>query len=163
MKPGYCAKAVVDKGGSSYLLGRGRAGDHPHVAEMYENVFPRKANQGLPPENEKQRRIWLQRIWQHAENFLVWKEDAVVGHCSLMADGALRDAEFMIFVLQPFRGKGLGSLLTQAAVDHAREMNLALVWLTVALSNFRAINLYRKFGFVFAKDMGYDPVMVLHL
>lgn len=53
-----------------------------------------------------------------------------------------------IYVLKEFHGKNVGQLLYQKAVDIAREKDVDYVWLGVWEENERAINFYRKNGFV---------------
>ncbi len=50
-------------------------------------------------------------------------------------------------LLPAYRGKGLGSRLMQATLDHARRFGLEKIELTVYTTNVAAIALYRKFGF----------------
>ncbi len=50
--------------------------------------------------------------------------------------------------LKEFHGKNVGQLLYQKAVDIAREKDVDYVWLGVWEENERAINFYRKNGFV---------------
>ena len=60
-----------------------------------------------------------------------------------------RDAEYLIFVRHPNRGRGIGSQLTRVVLQHAKDLGLETIWLVVGATNFQAIGLYRKFGFRF--------------
>jgi ribosomal protein S18 acetylase RimI-like enzyme len=53
-----------------------------------------------------------------------------------------------IYVLKEFYGKAVGQLLYNKALDIAREKNADYVWLGVWEQNQRAINFYRKNGFL---------------
>lgn len=53
-----------------------------------------------------------------------------------------------IYVLQKFHGKNVGQLLYEKAIQIAKHMNVDYVWLGVWEKNTRAINFYRKNGFV---------------
>ena len=44
-------------------------------------------------------------------------------------------------------GKGIGSSLMKASIDHARSINKNLLWLMVWQKNTRAIEFYKKWGF----------------
>lgn len=49
--------------------------------------------------------------------------------------------------LPGFRGKGIGSLLLEATLNHSKKIGLEKVELNVYTSNLAAIKLYEKFGF----------------
>jgi len=53
-----------------------------------------------------------------------------------------------IYVLKEFLGKNVGQLLYEKAMQIAREKNVDYVWLGVWEDNLRAINFYKKNGFV---------------
>lgn len=53
-----------------------------------------------------------------------------------------------IYVLNEFHGKKVGQLLYQKAIDVASEMQMNYVWLGVWEENTRALNFYKKNGFV---------------
>jgi RimJ/RimL family protein N-acetyltransferase len=51
-------------------------------------------------------------------------------------------------VARPWRGRGVGTAMLAAAIEHAREAGLHKLSLEVFPHNDAAIALYRKFGFV---------------
>jgi Acetyltransferases len=53
-----------------------------------------------------------------------------------------------IYVLKDFQGKNIGQLLYKKAIQAATQRNARYVWLGVWEENPRAINFYRKNGFV---------------
>ena len=53
-----------------------------------------------------------------------------------------------IYVLKDFHGKAVGQLLYEKAIQLARQQKAAYVWLGVWEENPRAIQFYRKNGFV---------------
>lgn len=53
-----------------------------------------------------------------------------------------------IYVLKEFHGKKAGQLLFEKAIEIATEKNADYIWLGVWEENQRAINFYRKNGFV---------------
>ena len=57
-------------------------------------------------------------------------------------------AELGMAVARPWRGRGVGSALLAAAIDHGRSRGLHKLSLEVFPHNQAAIGLYRKFGFV---------------
>jgi ribosomal protein S18 acetylase RimI-like enzyme len=50
-------------------------------------------------------------------------------------------------LLQPYRGRGLGSALLRAVLDEAESQGLSRIELEVYTSNQPAIALYERFGF----------------
>lgn len=163
MEASCIRKIIKDKLGLSFIIGACGLEDSEYVLDMYDRFEPKKTSQGLPPEDSRTRREWVSALMDKGENFLVWHDEIVVGHAVLTPDFITRDAEFLIFVNRPYRGRGLGTELTRAAVERAREIGLELIWLTVEGHNFWAISLYRKFGFVFCDDQGWDRMMILRL
>jgi ribosomal protein S18 acetylase RimI-like enzyme len=53
-----------------------------------------------------------------------------------------------IYVLKEFHGKNVGQILYDKAIEVARQKNADYVWLGVWEENPRAINFYKKNGFV---------------
>lgn len=53
-----------------------------------------------------------------------------------------------IYVLEAFHGKKAGALLLERALEIARHKQLTYIWLGVWEKNTRALNFYRKHGFV---------------
>jgi len=154
---------IRDKKGGTYELGLGGSGDFASLLKMYDVFLPKKAAQGLPPEERPAREQWVHCLMDKGDNLLVWRDAEVVGHGALLPDFTRKDAEYMIFVNQAFRGQGLGTALTRSAMLRARELCLNAVWLTVDGHNYRAIGLYKKFGFVFCDDGGWERFMLLRL
>lgn len=53
-----------------------------------------------------------------------------------------------IYVLKDFHGKKVGQLLLQKAIQIAKEKGVNYIWLGVWEENTRAIQFYKKYGFV---------------
>jgi ribosomal protein S18 acetylase RimI-like enzyme len=80
---------------------------------------------------------------------------AIIGYLKLnfgASQTELKDEKALeierIYVLKDFHGKKIGQLLYEKALQVARQKNSAYVWLGVWEENPRAINFYRKNGFV---------------
>ncbi len=69
--------------------------------------------------------------------------------CLCLAEGI---AEFCVLVADPWQGLGLGSLLTDAAVDAARRLGVRRLLVEVVPENVRIVRLLEKRGFVFRRD-----------
>ncbi len=154
---------LLDKTGCELELGQCSQEYEAELKEMYDGFGQLALAQGLPPIGRENRHRWVQSLLECAENFVVWDGLKIVGHSALIVDLAKKDAEFIIFVADNYRHRGLGSGLTRAAIDRARELGVTDVWLTVESFNFRAIKLYRKVGFEFADKGGQERSMVLRL
>jgi ribosomal protein S18 acetylase RimI-like enzyme len=76
-----------------------------------------------------------------------------------------------IYVLKEFHGQHIGQLLYDKAIQVARQKNAEYVWLGVWEENIKAINFYKKNGFIefdkhiflLGDDAQTDIMMKLHL
>jgi diamine N-acetyltransferase len=76
-----------------------------------------------------------------------------------------------IYVLKEFQGQHIGQLLYDKAIQVARQKNAEYVWLGVWEENTKAINFYKKNGFIefdkhiflLGDDAQTDIMMKLHL
>jgi ribosomal protein S18 acetylase RimI-like enzyme len=76
-----------------------------------------------------------------------------------------------IYVLKEFQGQHIGQLLYNKAIQVARQKNAEYVWLGVWEENIKAINFYKKNGFIefdkhifiLGDDAQTDIMMKLHL
>lgn len=136
---------------------------YPYLLDMYDLFSPKGKFQGMPPGNGEKRSKWIQRLTDEGQNFLAWREGKVVGHLVLLPDFNKFDAEYLIFVVQSARGKGVGSELTRQALHWAMLHGIKVIWLTVDTYNFRAIHLYKKFGFDFPGPFDHAPERLMIL
>jgi len=78
-------------------------------------------------------------------------EGNVIGHVGLYnIDFRVRKAEFAILIADDEnQGKGYGSLCTKFMIDYAfNELNIRKLTLSLLIENYRALTLYKKYGFV---------------
>ena len=92
---------------------------------------------------------------KNAELYFAMLNNQVVGYLKLnfgQAQTELKDDKALeierIYVLQEFHGKKIGQLLYEKAIQIAKQANMDYVWLGVWEENERAINFYKKNGFV---------------
>ena len=92
---------------------------------------------------------------RNAEFYFAAMNDNIIGYLKLnfgSSQTELKDDKAMeierIYVIQEFHGKKAGQLLFKKAVEIARQNNAEYLWLGVWEKNMRAINFYRKNGFV---------------
>jgi len=156
-------KKCLDKEGSEFGIGLFDEGDMSSVLEMYEAFMPRPASQGLPPEKDETCREWVINLVGMSENGLAWRDGTVIGHASLNPDYKRNDCEFVIFVHQDYRNKGVGNELTKLMINRAKSIAIDSVWLTVDTRNYKAIRLYQKHGFQFIERDSTECSMKLML
>ena len=81
-------------------------------------------------------------------------------------------SEFGISILRKYWGLGLGRALTQACIQCAREAGYAQLELTAVAENARAVELYKKAGFVEygrnplgfnSRESGYQEIVLMRL
>ena len=161
MKPGRITR--TDKTGKSFEMGVSRAEDFPPVLEMYRVFSPKGASQGLPPEDAETRHNWVKNLFKIGENFLAWRGETVIGHAASVPDPNGKSGEFVIFVDQNHRNVGIGTELTRFALEKSRDVGFDSVWLTVNITNFIAVKLYRKLGFEYCDMDSYERVMRIKL
>jgi diamine N-acetyltransferase len=115
---------------------------------------------------------------KNSEFYFATIDNKVIGYLKLnfeQSQTELKDDKALeierIYVLKEFHGKGVGQLLYEKAMQIARRMNADYVWLGVWEENPRAINFYKKNGFVefdkhvfkLGNDEQTDIMMKLHL
>lgn len=91
----------------------------------------------------------------NAEIYFATLNNSVIGYLKLnfgQSQTELKDNNALeierIYVLKEFHGKNVGQLLYEKAMQVARQINASYVWLGVWEENPRAINFYKKNGFV---------------
>ncbi len=153
----------TDKLGKSFEIGIGSAEDIAPALEMYSIFSPKPASQGLPPEDPETCQNWVKTLFEIGVNGLSWRGDSVIGHAALIPDVKGKSGELVIFVDQNHRNLGIGTELTRFTLEEFGQRGFELAWLTVRLSNFIAIKLYRKLGFEFCDKDSYERVMGIRL
>lgn len=138
---------LFDKHGEPFTVRQMDAADRAALHEMYLGFQPKRAAQGLPPENEYGLKRWLDHVLKGGEHLLLEVNDVVLGHLMLipMEDG--RSIELAIYLHQSIRGRGIGTAMNKVAVNLARIAGYARVWLSVEITNVAAIRSYQKAGF----------------
>lgn len=94
-----------------------------------------------------QRSNWLETLFAGLFNTNeVNIEYPIVGYGGLWL--TVDDAHITTIAVAPaYRGQGLGELLLNGLIDHAQDLQAALLTLEVRVSNVVAQNLYLKYGF----------------
>ncbi len=97
------------------------------------------------------------------ENLLAWRGDHIIGHAALIPDVEGKSGEFVIFVDQDHRNLGIGTELTRLTLEKSGQLGFDSVWLTVAVTDFIAVKLYKKLGFEYCDMDSYERVMSIKL
>lgn len=91
----------------------------------------------------------------NSEFYFALVDNKVIGYLKInygQAQTELKDKSSLeierIYVLKDFHGKKVGQVLYDKAIDIATQTNAEYVWLGVWEKNPRAINFYKKNGFV---------------
>lgn len=153
----------IDKSGCSFGIGACCSEDFPFLLEMYNTFCPKPASQGLPPEDPEICQSWLKHLLEIGKSFLAWRGESVIGHVSLVPDRQGKSCEFVIFVDQKHRNLGIGTELTRFALEGSKQLGYDSIWLTVSVSNFIAIKLYKKLGFQYSDLNGSERLMRIKL
>jgi len=155
----------VDKRGCPFETKSYESGDYACLVEMYVSYTPKGAFQGLPPKKEEDIVTWIDMLLRDGENLLAWQEGKVVGHAAILPDRDGENAEYLIFVRKGNRGLGVGNSLTTTAIEKAKGLGIARVWLTVDAYNFPAMKLYKKVGFDYCEECEYssERLMILNM
>ncbi|HKK27210.1 MAG TPA: GNAT family N-acetyltransferase [Gemmatimonadota bacterium] len=132
-------------------------GERDAVEAMYEAFDPADRAQGIPPATAEAREGWLD-VLLPGPGVLAWHEERVVGHAALVDDMA-GGHELVVFVLQGYRGTGIGTALVRSLLGLARVRGLGRIWLTVQRWNHPAIAVYHKTGFELEGEEGLEIVM----
>lgn len=153
----------VDKVGCEFEVGKCDLESASQIRAMYDGFARLAISQGLPPAQKEIRDRWIDKLLEFGRNLLAWSGGNAVGHAAVIPDFDRGDGEYVIFVTETFRNRGLGTSLTQMAIEDSRSIGLKRLWLTVESFNFRAIRLYRNSGFT-AVDRGEREItMILRL
>lgn len=152
-----------DAAGRTVKIREYTGGDFEDFLEMYLAFDPKDRAQGIPPTNETRIREWLDRILtDDAVNVTAWTENRLVGHATLVPDGA-EEYELAIFVLGEYQQSGIGTKLITALLGAGEDQGVEQVWLSVERWNTAARALYRKVGFEPSKTESFEFEMSLRL
>ena len=82
--------------------------------------------------------------------YFAWKNDDIVGCANIsgMKRRMSHRANFAISVAKSEWGSGIGSALLEKCISFAKDNEIEIINLDTRSDNFRAISLYKKFGFI---------------
>lgn len=95
----------------------------------------------------------------HSQFYFLRIDDQVAGYSKLNTKDAQSENKGddnieieRIYLEKSFQGKGLGKALMVHAIETAKEKGMNYIWLGVWEKNQKAIDFYKKFGFVIFDD-----------
>ncbi len=136
--------------------------DFGALVEMYKHFEPKRGAQGLPPPDVPRIAQWLDKLQRKSSALIALEGQKVVAHAILCPMSATC-TEFSVFVHQDYRQDGLGTTISDRTLNWAQQMSMSQVFLTTELSNFPALCLFRKLGFVMTSNYGDECEMKLDL
>lgn len=118
------------------------------VGAQTDNLSFGKEGAGDTPEVEE----FIKRISSDSKSvmYFAWKNDDIVGCANIsgMKRRMSHRANFAVSVAKSEWGSGIGSALLEKCISFAKENEIEIINLDTRSDNFRAISLYKKFGFI---------------
>lgn len=118
------------------------------VGAQTDNLSFGKEGAGDTPEVEE----FIRRINSDPKSvmYFAWKNDDIVGCANIsgMKRRMSHRANFAISVAKSEWGRGIGSALLEKCISFAKDNEIEIINLDTRSDNFRAISLYKKFGFI---------------
>jgi RimJ/RimL family protein N-acetyltransferase len=122
--------------------------DLDELLDLYEAVAAERIHIGgeAPIDRPRRRARWLETLDPStaATSFVAQAGGELVGQLGLTGAGRM---DLGMFVAAPWRGRGVGKALLEAALDYARAHEAYKISLEVWPHNTAAISFYEKFGF----------------
>ena len=118
------------------------------VGAQTDNLSFGKEGAGDTPEVEE----FIKRINSDPKSvmYFAWKNDDIVGCANIsgMKRRMSHRANFAISVAKSEWGSGIGSTLLEKCISFSKDNGIEIINLDTRSDNFRAISLYKKFGFI---------------
>ncbi len=103
------------------------------------------------PPFEKTESYIFEQLHNNMPHYVALVNGDVVGWCDISSKHRpvfVHSGILGMGLINEYRGKGIGKALIQTTLSNAKEIGLTRVELEVREQNSRAIELYKKFGFV---------------
>ena len=154
---------MQDKVGLDVCIRAYQDDDYMGIMTMYDDFEPKGIAMGLPPPDDEVRRRWVDDIVRTFFNILALHQKKIIGHAAIDILRTKFSPEYMIFLHQDFRCRGIGTQLTLTVKEICKECACKQVWLTVSTYNTCAITVFKKAGFHFSGPIESERDMVLEL
>lgn len=120
--------------------------DEDWLVQMYLDFRPRNSFQGLPPLKDEVCDRWVREMIRTGTNIVAREGRPLLAHLALFTIDDSR-CEMLVVVTPAMQNLGLGTRLTELAVELADELSYQKIWLPVDATNVRARHIYVKCGF----------------
>lgn len=157
--PPRCPRFFSDDG-EPMLVQSYRATDRPSLVAMYLDLADDSRTLGLPPSSRDGIEAWLDHLAAEGWNLVARRAGEIVGHLGTApADDAV--PEFVVFVHQAVRERGVGRALLRHAIAHAADRGHDGLSLVTDADNRAAIRAFRTVAFEITDRPGLDVKMEL--
>ncbi len=156
-------RRLCDKHGRAFDVRFLADGDRAALLRFYEEFEPKRGAQGLPPKGTERVKRWLATVLAQGIHLVALRDGDLIGHALLVPTHAEGVSEYAIFLREDERGQGVGTELTRACIEVAREAGVRRLWLSVELQNRAAVRSYEKAGFHFLPGTIYSPEAEMEL
>jgi GNAT superfamily N-acetyltransferase len=154
---GPAVRTRFDKLGIPFEVRLSLPADRTALLAFYNDFEPKRAAQGLPPSGPERVKRWLETVLASGIHLVAHRNEELIGHALLMPTQDEGVVEYAVFLREDERGHGVGTELTLAAAEVARDAGLLRLWLSVGLQNRAAVRSYEKAGFHFLPGTIYSP------
>ncbi|MBU4259349.1 MAG: GNAT family N-acetyltransferase, partial [Proteobacteria bacterium] len=90
-------------------------------------------------------------------------QNNIIGHAAIDILRNKSSPEYMIFLDQDFRNRGIGTSQTRIIKKICEEFGCKQIWVTVTYHSILGIKVFKKLGFKFTGTIGPEREMILKL
>ena len=155
--------SIKDKLGVNITIRAYRVEDYPRLIDMYDRFEPKRIAMGLPHSDKKLRGNWIDCILSSFFNMVAIYQNKIIGHAAIDILRNKSSPEYMIFLDQDFRNRGIGTSQTMIIKKICEELGCKQVWVAITCHSMLGIRVFKKLGFKFTGAIGPEREMVLKL
>ncbi len=155
--------AIKDKLGVAITIRAYQAKDYRRLIDMYDKFEPKGIAMGLPHFDKKLRHNWIDCIVKSFFNTIAIYQNKIIGHSAIDIFRNKSSPEYMIFLDQDFRNRGIGTSQTMIIKKICKEFGCKQIWVAVTCHSMLGIKVFKKLGFKFTGTIGPEREMVLEL
>lgn len=106
---------------------------------------------------------YSKKLFEKSARFEAWHNNSLVGFVSAYFNDHENSSAYIsnVSVSKDFLNKGIASSLLEKTIKYAKEKSFKTLDLEISKSNERAMNLYKKFGFIIFGESEKDYKMRL--
>jgi len=155
--------SIKDKLGIAITIRAYRVGDFQRLMDMYDKFEPKRIAMGLPHSDKKLRDNWIDCIVKSFFNTIAIHQNKIIGHAAVDIFRNKSFPEYMIFLDQDFRNRGIGTSQTMIIKKICEEFGCKQIWVAITCHSILGIKVFKKSGFKFTGTIGPEREMVLKL